>query len=324
MENIHLILAAAPLFQGVEPEALRSALQGSRELTLAGGKTLLDPAESNNEIYVILDGEMLVCLEPDPANPIARLGVGDCVGELSIVDSRPPSAYVITSGTCRLLAIPQAVLWSLLARHQTTAFNLLRILARRIRENNAVILSSLELRREHSRKLETDSVTGLRTREWADDVFPRQIDLCERIGQRVSILVLDIDYFAKLNELYGTEAGDQALRHAGRIVGHSLRLNDLCARFGGDEIAILMPATEGVHARLTAERLRGAIAATPIRLEMGLDVSLTVSGGIAEWQPGQSFEALRDAALEALRRAKAAGRNQIVTARAGSESGKKA
>ena len=317
METIDLILAAAPLFRGVDPDALRGTLDGSREVMLEGGDTLLDPAQNNSEIYVILDGELLVCLEPDASKPIVRLGTGECVGELSIVDSRPPSAYVMAHGTCRLLASPQAVLWNLLARHQATAFNLLRILAGRIRENNAVLLSSLELRREQSREVETDDVTGLRTRAWADDVFPRQIDLCERIGQRVSLLLLDVDYFAKLNELYGTEAGDQALRHAGRIVGHSLRLNDLCARFGGDEIAVLMPATESVHARLTAERLRGAIAATPIRLPMGLDVSLTVSGGIAEWSAGQSFAEVCEAATKALKRAKNAGRNQIVAPKSG-------
>ena len=318
METVDLVLAAAPLFQGVDPDALRTALTGSHELMLSGGKTLLDPAESNNEIFVILDGEMLVCLEPDPTNPIVRLGTGECVGELSIIDARPPSAYVITAGPCRVLAIPQAVLWNLLASQQPTAFNLLRILTRRIRENNAVILSTLEVRREQSRKVETDEVTGLRTRAWADDVFPRQIDLCERIGQRVSFLILDIDYFAKLNDLYGTEAGDQALRHAGRVVGRSLRLNDLCARFGGDEIAVLMPATEAVHARLTAERLRGAVAAMPMRLALGLDVSLTISGGLAEWHPGQTFADLADAAIEALCRAKAAGRNQIVAVKNGS------
>ena len=168
METVDLVLAAAPLFQGVDPDALRTALTGSHELMLSGGKTLLDPAESNNEIFVILDGEMLVCLEPDPTNPIVRLGTGECVGELSIIDARPPSAYVITAGPCRVLAIPQAVLWNLLASQQPTAFNLLRILTRRIRENNAVILSTLELRREQSRKVETDEVTGLRTRAWAD------------------------------------------------------------------------------------------------------------------------------------------------------------
>ncbi len=314
MDNFDPALGQARLFQGVAPGQLQAALAGSSQLTLPGGTLLLDPARGNSEIFIVLAGEVLVCLEPDPANPLVRLGAGDCVGELSIIDEQPPSAYVLTAGECRLLAIPQAVIWRVLAEHQAAAFNLLRILSQRIRENNAVILSSLELRRDQIRSVETDAVTGLRTRAWADDVFPRQLELSERIGQHLSLLILDVDYFARLNDFYGQAAGDESLRHVGRAVARNLRLNDLCARYGGDEIAVLMPATEGARARLTAERLRGAIAAAALRLPDGLNLSMTVSGGVAEWQPGQSFETLRAAAEAALKKAKQQGRNQTAVA----------
>lgn len=311
MDTLDPVLGAAQLFQGVSPEDLKAGLRGSRQVLLPAGATLLDPAIGNSDIYIVLEGEVLVCLEPDTANPLVRLGAGDCVGELSIIDDQPPSAYVLTAAPCRLLAIPQAVLWALLGRQQATAFNLLRILTQRIRENNAVILSSLELRRDHRREVETDALTGLRTRAWAEDVFPRQLDLSERIGQHLSLLILDVDYFARLNDFYGQAAGDEALRHVGRVVRRNLRLNDLSARFGGDEIAVLMPATEGSRARLTAERVRGAIAAAPMRLADGLDVALTVSGGIAELRPGEGFAALQEAAEAALKKAKGGGRNQV-------------
>jgi len=230
---------------------------------------------------------------------------------LSIIDDQPPSAYVLAASACRLLAIPQDALWHLLASQQTAALNLLRILARRIRENNAVILSSLELRREHFRAVETDELTGLRTRAWADDVFPRQLDLCERIGQHASFLILDIDYFARLNDFYGEAAGNEVLRHVGRQVCRNLRGNDLSARFGGDEVVVLMPATESARARLMGERVRGAIASTPVLLPDGLALSLTVSGGVVAWHPGTSYEALCEAVWLALKKAKTGGRNQV-------------
>lgn len=311
LDQITHVVADAPLFQGVAKEELAACLADAREVSLASGELLLDPAIPNADIFIVLEGRVLVCLEPAAGNPIKQLGVGDCVGELSIIDDQPPSAYVVAASPCRLLAIAQSALWDLLWRQQLLALNLLRILASRIRENNAVIHSSLELRREQTREAESDQLTGLRTRAWADDVFPRQLDLCEHVGQHVSFLLLDIDYFARLNEFYGETAGDEALRHVGRVVCRNLRANDLCARFGGDEVVILMPATEAARARLTAERVRAAIAAAPMQLPDGLSLSLTVSGGLVEWHPGLAYDALCEAAGSALAKAKGSGRNQI-------------
>lgn len=311
MNSILELLAQAPLFSGVAAEELAVCVSEGRELTLAAGEMLLDPARPNGDIFVVLDGQVHVCLEPNPGNPIKQLGVGDCVGELSIIDDELPSAFIFGTAGCRLLAIPQATLWGLFRRQQGAALNLLRILAQRIRENNAVLHAGLELRRDNVRAVELDELTGLRTRAWADDVLPRQLDLCERVSQQVSLLLLDVDYFVRLNDFYGPGAGDEALRHVGRLVRRNLRGNDLAARFGGDEVMILMPATEAGRARLMAERVRAAIAGAAMELPDGLPLSLTVSGGIAQWAPGQSYQALCDAALAALAKAKAGGRNQV-------------
>ena len=311
METMVGTLADSPLFRGIPKEDLVICVQAGREVELASGAMLIDPAQSNKEIFIILSGKVLVCLEAEAGNPIKQLGTGDCVGELSIIDDQPPSAYIVAAGPCRLLGIPQAVLWDLLWQQQLLALNLLRILAQRIRENNAVIHSSLELRRDHSSAAESDALTGLRTRAWADDVFPRQLDLCERSGQHATFLLLNVDYFARLNEFYGESAGNEALRHVGRLVCRNLRANDLSARFGGDTVAILMPATGAARARLTAERVRTAIAAATMQLADGLAVPLTVSGGLVEWRPGMTYDALCEAAGSALAKAKDGGRNQI-------------
>lgn len=307
-------LAMSRLFAGVDMESIDGELINGRFLEIQPGQILLDPAGTNADIYIVVAGELLVCLEPDPRNPLVRLGVGECVGELSIIDDRPPSAYVMPAVPSRLLAIPRETLWRILDLQKITALNLLRILAQRIRENNALIYASLELRREHDRCDDTDQLTGLHNRAWAEDVFPRQLELSVRIGQHLSLLIIDIDYFVRLNDFYGQSAGDAALGHVGQVVRRSLRLNDLCARWGGDEVAVLMPATEVALARLTADRVRGAIAANPMALPDGLNLPLTVSGGIAEWVPGQTFQALVETAMQALAQAKKAGRNQIIVA----------
>ncbi|TXT35647.1 MAG: cyclic nucleotide-binding protein [Comamonadaceae bacterium] len=286
-------------------------LRESGNLCIEAGKVLLDPKHDNANIYIVLSGELLICLEPRIVNPIIRMGVGDCVGELSIIDASLPSAYVVSAIETHLLIIPKPVLWRMLALQPLMALNLLHVLSHRIRENNVVLLGSLELQRAYRNKAETDTLTGLHNRAWFEDVFPRQLELCERTGQAAALLMLDIDHFKKVNDQYGHQSGDVALRHIGMLLLRNLRSTDLCARYGGEEMIVLMPGTEISHARLTAERLREQIANAALILDDGREIKLNISGGLAEWQPGTTLSNLISAADLALYQAKNAGRNQI-------------
>ena len=312
MEHVLSVLPGSSLFQNVQLEQLAPDLQASRALRIEAGQVLLDPGHSNSEIFIVLQGELLVCLEPRIAHPLARIGVGQCVGELSIIDADMPSAYVVAASRTELLAIAKPVLWRMLATQQVMAVNLLHVLSRRIRENNVVLLGSLEIQREYRNKAETDALTGLHNRAWFTEVFPKQLDLCERTGQQASLLMVDIDHFKRVNDVYGHQVGDDALRHIGRLMQRNLRGTDLCARFGGEEMIVLMPATDIVQGHLTAERLRQGIALAPLLLPDGRSVPLTVSGGLAQWQPGFLIDDLIHSADRALYQAKDEGRNRIV------------
>ena len=305
------VLGRSKLFQGVDLSAIAAQLQGSRFVKLMSGQVLLDPQHVNTDIYVLLKGELLVCLEPRVSNPLVRLHAGDCVGELSIIDTSPPSAYVVAAVDSQVLAIGKDELWAMLALQQVIAVNMLHILTRRIRENNLALLGSLELQREYRNKAETDALTGLHNRVWFEEVFPKQLDLCERTGQYASLMMVDIDHFKKVNDQFGHTQGDEALRHIGVLLRRNLRATDLCARYGGEEIIVLMPGSDVSQAKLTADRLRENIAATPLNLPDGRKLELKVSGGIAQWQPGTRLVDLIRAADQALYCAKEGGRNQI-------------
>ena len=310
-EQVSAILTASTLFKDVDLAAIANELGEARHLRVEAGQVLLDPKEVNLNIYVVLSGELLVCLEPNVGNPLVRVGPGDCVGELSIIDTALPSAYVMSASASQLLAISKDVLWRMLAREQRIAVNLLNVLSQRIRESNIVLLGNLEIQREYRNKAETDSLTALHNRTWFEEVFPKQLELCERIGQHCSLLMLDVDHFKKVNDQYGHQNGDEALRHIGRLLLRNLRGTDLCARYGGEELIVLMPGTEVSQARLTAERLRESIAASLLSLPDGRQLKLTISGGIAQWQPGVALSTLIDSADRALYHAKEGGRNQI-------------
>lgn len=305
-------LQHARLFQGVRFDQLAAELSESRLCTVDESQVLLDPKHLNTEIFIVLEGELMVCLEPRLGNPLVRLGPGACVGELSIIDTSPPSAYVIASIATRLLAISKAVLWRMLASQQVMALNLLHILTQRIRENNVLLLGSMELQRQYRNKAETDTLTGLHNRVWFEEVFPKQLELCERTGQFASILMLDIDHFKLINDQYGHPVGDEALRHLGRLLRHNLRATDLCARYGGEEMIVLMPGADLTHALHTAERLRQSIADARLVLADGVSLQMHVSGGLAQWIAGTRLIDVIRSADHALYRAKAQGRNQIV------------
>ena len=305
------ILDRCELFASVDRSALAAELASADIKALGAGEVLLDPLRQNDVVYILLDGQLLVCLEPKPGNPLVTLKPGDCVGELSIIDTRPPSAYVVAAAPCRLLAITRELMWRMVAGQPAVGANLLRILADRIRQNNAIILSSLELQRHYRNKAEYDALTGLRNRAWLDEIFPKQLELCERIGQRVSLVILDIDHFKRVNDTWGHAAGDQALRHLGALLRQHLRSTDLSARYGGEEVVILMPATEAPLAVHTTQRLREILAAAPVPLADGKRISLTFSAGVAEWFPGMSLDALFSAADAAMYRAKQAGRDRV-------------
>jgi diguanylate cyclase (GGDEF)-like protein len=314
-DQIPAILAASKLFKGVDLAVIDLELKDSRTLTVDAGQVLLDPKHINTDIYLVLKGELLVCLEPKILNPLVRLRIGDCVGELSIIDASSPSAYVVSAVQTQLMVISKPVLWRMLVLQQNMALNLLHVLANRIRENNVVLLGSLELQREYRSKAETDALTGLHNRVWFEEIFPKQLELCERTGQDASLLMVDIDHFKMVNDQYGHLCGDEALRHVGNVLRRNLRSTDLCARYGGEEMIVLMPGTELSQGQLTAERVRESIASTPLRLQDGRELVLKVSGGLAQWQAGTVLNDLIRAADSALYEAKEGGRNRIVLSR---------
>ncbi len=131
-----------------------------------------------------------------------------------------------------------------------------------------------------------------------------------------SLIMLDIDYFKRLNDEYGHHAGDAVLKQFSELVRSNLRSYDRFARIGGEEFVILMWDTEHGEAQLIAERIRDIVEHTPIYLDYGKSVNITVSLGITHQQMPQhmDLQQLINIADQALYRAKHLGRNQVVLA----------
>ena len=161
-----------------------------------------------------------------------------------------------------------------------------------------------------------DELTGLANRRHMMDMLTQEHARCARSGQAFCIGMLDIDHFKRVNDLHGHAVGDEVLRVFAEIGLAEMRDADLLSRWGGEEFLVLMPDTPLALARLALERLRTKLATTPIEIggPAGVRLSVTVSGGLAEYWPQESMSELIERADRALYDAKDAGRDRVVTA----------
>lgn len=164
---------------------------------------------------------------------------------------------------------------------------------------------------EVAHRARTDQLTGLPNRRYFDEQLARMLAEAERFEYSVSLVMLDIDHFKKVNDTYGHDAGDAVLKQVAGVVRERVRGIDVCARFGGEEIAVLLPNTGPGGAAGLAERLRAAIEATVVRAG-GRELRVTASFGIATYpSPVSRAHDLFAAADKELYAAKAAGRNRV-------------
>ncbi|MEE8349510.1 MAG: cyclic nucleotide-binding domain-containing protein [Acidobacteriota bacterium] len=134
-------LGNSPLFVGVDLETIREVLERCSVNDLQRGEFLIRARERNEYLYVLLTGRLRIHLNPN-MSPVAVLDPGAVVGELSIIDQQLTSAYVIADDVCRVLVISEPTIWALVEASHAVAQNLMRILTRRLRDGNSLLLAS--------------------------------------------------------------------------------------------------------------------------------------------------------------------------------------
>jgi len=168
----------------------------------------------------------------------------------------------------------------------------------------------LEVQRQ---KALIDPLTGLPNRAAWGERLEHEVNTWHQRGNSLSLAMLDLDHFKRINDGYGHLAGDKVLKIIANVLRKRLRPTDFIARFGGEEFVLLMPDSSLSAALAVGEAMRSAIEACPFHFK-GEPVTITVSMGIAQFQPGERSDLALKRADEALYRAKAAGRNQVQAA----------
>ena len=224
----------------------------------------------------------------DPSRPLGALGVvplkhgGDVIGAIVLEGDTPGDVLI----------------------HDARHVRLLGALA-------AASLAAVWEMEEVAERARTDQLTGLANRRYFDEHLARMLNEADRFGGSVSLVLVDIDFFKRVNDSHGHDAGDAVLRAVAATIRERARSVDVCARYGGEELALLLPQTPMTGAFEVAERLRRAVAARPV-LVRGTQIPITASFGVATYpESAHSRDALFPAADRALYRAKSDGRNCV-------------
>lgn len=166
----------------------------------------------------------------------------------------------------------------------------------------------------------TDPLTGIYNRRYLERRLVDEIARSSRYGMPLSVLLVDIDHFKRVNDIYGHQVGDLVLEGMAQLIATTLRTTDIVARYGGEEILIIAPSTPVKTAANLAERLRKVVedASFEVPVELNRDISalgVTVSIGVACFsQHTKDMQDLIQDVDKAMYRAKKEGRNRVVTA----------
>jgi two-component system cell cycle response regulator len=173
----------------------------------------------------------------------------------------------------------------------------------------ALSLATRRVLETAQRQATTDGLTGLHNRHFLAEQLRLMHSLAVRHGQPYSVVALDVDGLKNVNDTFGHEQGDLALRGLANTMKKTLRSSDVGVRTGGDEFLVLMAQSGLEESRIAAERVREAVE---LQGRADPKIAITVSAGVAAWRPGRSSEQVMEAADAMLYAAKRAGKDRVL------------
>lgn len=302
------------LFDGVTDTGVDALLAPCIVLRIAADEELPNTHGTEACVYVVLRGALINFLVADnnQQRRTDKILPGESIGELSVLDEAVPSNTMTALEETDLLVISSRMMWKLIDEVDGIARNLLRQLSFRLRAANAQLRRREKVGEFYRQLSMIDGLTSLYNRAWMIDRLPIMVEEAHTAARPLSLIMIDLDYFKKFNDVYGHQMGDAALRIAAGVLSAALRPSDFAVRYGGEELTVILPDSDAAAGKMVAQRLcdrmRQAIVFEDMRLPLP---HVTASFGVATLTAHHGAEDLITRADAALYRAKEAGRNQI-------------
>jgi diguanylate cyclase (GGDEF)-like protein len=263
------LLARVPLFEDLSPDELQRIADVARLRTFAEGECLFEIGEPGTSLFIVTAGTVQV-LHPNRAASfqLARIGPGEFIGEMSLLDDSPRSATAKAICEVEALVLDKADFHALVEARPDVALHLLAVMSRRMRRADEHIsgLNSQAVR---------DPVTGLLNRLAFEERLEEESARARRYGGSFSLILVDLDDLKNINTAHGNAVGDAILAWVGRLLNEHTRASDVPFRYEQDSFTILCPWTASDVAARVADRLATLVAEAKPPVEPNLSVTLT-------------------------------------------------
>ena len=273
-------LSRLGLFGAVDLEQCSGLLVKCQSQSLSPGEMLLYKDQDNHSMYVIVDGHLGMHLQED-ASAVVTLNPGDTVGEMSVIGGQPTSAFVIAQSKCKVLEIPEALLWEFVSSDLNFAKNLMNLFVKRMLDLNRLLYQRLHEEARNKIKADKDQATGLYNKQWMKETLPYEMTRCSMRNRSLSVMILKIDRFDNFVHSYGPYAADKIFLAVANAVQVQLRGMDMAIKYDEGCIALLLIGTDESQSENVAKRIHTAVN----QMVMGdqkLNEKFTLSVGIAE------------------------------------------
>jgi diguanylate cyclase (GGDEF)-like protein len=307
------------IFSSLKPKDLEVISKLLVSVTFPKDTVIFNQGEAGTDLYIILRGQVgsSLLLPNGKQKEIVTFQAGNFFGEMAIVDNSARSATCTAKEETECLRLGKTDFFGLMSTHPGIAidamYKMLNITSQRLRNTSKFLLDMVRWGDDASRRAITDEITGAYNRRYLDNALDDLFFTAKNSGKTLSLIMGDVDYFRKINEAYGHDVGDKTIVEVVKVFKKHLRQKDVLARYGGDELTVILPETHPDEAFSIAETIRIGVA--DIDMFKGFDGALkqiTTSQGIACFpKHADDLKTLKEKADQALYKAKEMGRNRV-------------
>jgi diguanylate cyclase (GGDEF)-like protein len=314
-DSLSKTLKQAPLFNNFSDEELELLKTVAQKITVPENTRFILEDSLEPCFYLLLAGDLLVTKKggKNEENVLAEISGIRIIGETGMLTGERRSASVKTIQSSTLLKFDADAIKKVPLIYTKILSNVAHELSRKLRETNVKTSVQIERTDVMKKTMTLDALTGAFNRLYLMDLLKSLEQHALRYNSSFAILMVDIDDFKKINDCYGHQIGDAALKAFVEVTGSNVRKPDCVCRYGGEEFLIILHNSAIKEALVTGERIREAVSHIAVPHKNGI-LHFTVSIGVSTFHaPYDSVEKLISRADEALYLAKEKGKNQVQT-----------
>ncbi len=303
------------VFKTLPDTALEMVADCIKPRELKAGEVLFELGDDGEVVYVVHNGKIAIYIpaasQPQAGPALRFFTPGEMFGEMALLENQPRSTSARAEMASVVLGLDKGCFERLINEFPDFSESLSSTLSSRLRYTTELIRELRKAMDEIRWLSVTDGLTGLHNRRHFFEEAEKEVERAERYRRPVTAIMLDVDFFKRVNDTHGHAAGDEVLRKIASCCRSEVRELDILGRYGGEEFVILLTESDIERACQVAERLRARIEAFPFVVK-DVSLRLTASLGVAERRMGESVESVLDRADQALYLAKQRGRNLVV------------